>query len=110
LLNDSIKLRGELNDLFRNKDVHYGSLPALKVGRICVDERFERKGIGTEMMRLAYQQAEKIQTKLAILPHGTPPIEKLKKVPMLEWAFHETNRLYPPFWGFPRYTTKKIKP
>lgn len=65
LLNDSIKLRGELREFFKNKDIHYGSLPALKVGRICVDSRFERRGIGTEMIRLAYRHAEKIQKELA---------------------------------------------
>ncbi len=50
LLNDRINLEGELKELFRGKGIGYHSLPALKVGRLCVDDRFLRKGIGTMMI------------------------------------------------------------
>ena len=50
LLIDRINLEGELKELFRGKGIKYHSLPALKVGRLCVDDRFLRKGVGTMMI------------------------------------------------------------
>src|SRR3989338_2168823 len=47
LLNDRINLEGDLKDIFRGKGIAYHSLPALKIGRLCVDHRFLRMGIGT---------------------------------------------------------------
>ncbi|MBI2146402.1 GNAT family N-acetyltransferase [Candidatus Woesearchaeota archaeon] len=50
LLNDRINLEGDLKDIFRKKGIGYHSLPALKIGRLCVDDRFLRRGIGTIMI------------------------------------------------------------
>ena len=46
LLNDKINLEGDLKEFFREKGIHYKSLPALKMGRICVDDKFLRRGLG----------------------------------------------------------------
>src|SRR3989344_7580646 len=63
LLNDRINLEGDLKDIFRKKGIHYHSLPALKIGRLCVDNRFLRKGLGTMMIdfsiRIAFHISEK---------------------------------------------------
>ncbi|MBS3157975.1 GNAT family N-acetyltransferase [Candidatus Woesearchaeota archaeon] len=60
LLNDKINLEGNLKDIFRNKGILYKSLPAIKIGRLAVDDRFLRKGIGTLMIAFATNIAEKI--------------------------------------------------
>ena len=57
LLNDRINLEGDLKKTFRNKGVLYRALPALKIGRLCVDDRFLRRGVGTLMISFAIQMA-----------------------------------------------------
>lgn len=57
LLNDRINLEGDLKNIFRQKGIWYHSLPALKIGRLCVDDRFLRKGIGTLMIDFAIKVA-----------------------------------------------------
>ena len=57
LLNDKIGLEGNLKEFFREKDVHYKSLPALKIGRLCVHDDYLRRGIGKLMVLFAVQQA-----------------------------------------------------
>lgn len=65
LLNDRINLEGNLKEAFRNKRIGYHSLPALKVGRLCVDNRFLRKGIGTLMLAFAVKVANHIFSEYA---------------------------------------------
>ena len=60
LLNDRINLEGDLKDLFRGKGIAYHSLPALKIGRLCVDHRFLRRGIGTLMIAYSVKIAHHI--------------------------------------------------
>ncbi len=60
LLNDRINLEGELKDIFREKGIGYHSLPSLKVGRLCVDNRFLRRGLGTLMLAFAVKIANHI--------------------------------------------------
>ena len=60
LLNDKINLEGNLKEFFREKDIHYKSLPALKVGRLCVHDDFLRRGLGKLMLKFATQQANEI--------------------------------------------------
>ncbi len=50
LLTDKISLEAELKEEFRKKGINYKSLPALKIGRLCVHDDFLRKGIGTHML------------------------------------------------------------
>ncbi len=65
LLNDRINLEGDLKEAFRNKGIGYHSLPALKVGRLCVDNRFLRKGLGTLMLAFAVKVANHIFNEYA---------------------------------------------
>ena len=60
LLNDTIKLERKLRKLFISKGVHYKSLPALKIGRLCVHDDFLRRGIGRLMIIFAIDQAKDI--------------------------------------------------
>ncbi|MBI4981108.1 GNAT family N-acetyltransferase [Candidatus Woesearchaeota archaeon] len=60
LLNDRINLEGELKKIFRGKGIGYHSLPALKVGGLCVDDRYLRKGVGTLMLAFAVKIANHI--------------------------------------------------
>lgn len=46
ILTDSLRLDSELKAHFRNKDIRYNSLPALKIGRLCVDDKYRGSGIG----------------------------------------------------------------
>lgn len=65
LLNDRINLEGNLKEIFRGKGIMYHSLPALKIGRLCVDTRFLRKGIGTIMVAFAVKVAHSIFNEYA---------------------------------------------
>lgn len=60
LLNDRINLEGDLKEIFRKKNVAYHSLPALKIGRLCVDNRFLRRNVGTLMISFAIKTAQDI--------------------------------------------------
>lgn len=60
LLNDRINLEENLKDYFKSKGVLYKSLPALKIGRLAVDDRFLRRGLGTLMIAFATKIAERI--------------------------------------------------
>lgn len=60
LLTDRINLEDDLRLFFKEKGIQYRSLPALKVGRLCVDDRFLRRGLGRLMMALAYEKANEI--------------------------------------------------
>ena len=60
LLNDKINLEGNLKEFFREKDIHYKSLPALKIGRLCVHDDFRKRGIGRLMVLFAIKQANEI--------------------------------------------------
>ena len=60
LLNDKINLEGNLKEFFRGKDIHYKSLPALKIGRLCVHDDFLKRGIGRLMVLFAIKQANEI--------------------------------------------------
>lgn len=50
LLTDKISLHAKLKEEFREKGVNYKSLPALKIGRVCIHDDFVRRGIGTHMV------------------------------------------------------------
>ena len=65
LLNDKINLEGNLKEFFREKDIHYKSLPALKIGRLCVHDDFLRRGLGKLMVQFSIQQANEISKNKA---------------------------------------------
>lgn len=60
VLTDAINLQGELKYYFRQKQILYKSLPALKIGRLCVSDDYLRNGIGTLMIEFALLLAQKI--------------------------------------------------
>ncbi len=60
LLNDKINLESNLKEFFKEKGVHYKSLPALKIGRLCVDDRFQRRGLGKLMVLTAIKIAKEM--------------------------------------------------
>ena len=60
LLNDSLRLEGDLKNSFFNKNVLYKTLPAVKIGRLAVDDNFLRRGLGSIMIMLAYNFANSI--------------------------------------------------
>lgn len=51
LLTDSLNLTSPLKKEFREKGINYKSLPALKIGRVCVDDRFLKRGVGRLMIQ-----------------------------------------------------------
>ncbi len=57
LLNDRINLEGDLKDLFHQKSIEYHSLPALKIGRLCIDDKYLRKGLGMLMIEFSIKVA-----------------------------------------------------
>jgi GNAT superfamily N-acetyltransferase len=60
LLNDKINLEGDLKEFFKEKGIHYKSLPALKIGRLCVDDLFLKRGLGKMMILTAIKIANEI--------------------------------------------------
>jgi GNAT superfamily N-acetyltransferase len=62
LLADSVRIkeRKELEEQFRNKGIRYPYLPAVKIGRMAVDEKYQRKGIGRAMIKFSVGIAEKL--------------------------------------------------
>lgn len=60
LLTDRIDLKGDIKEKFIDKEIYYKSLPAIKIGRLCVDDKYLRKGLGREMMKFAVKKAEEI--------------------------------------------------
>ena len=60
LLNDKINLEGDLKEFFKEKGIHYKSLPALKIGRLCVDDKFVRRGLGKVLVLTAVKIAQEI--------------------------------------------------
>lgn len=60
VLADAINLQGELKEYFRQAGIFYRSLPALKIGRLCVSDYYAGRGIGTLMIEFTILLAEKI--------------------------------------------------
>ncbi len=65
LLSDAVRVHGtSLGQSFLDKGVAYKTLPALKIGRICVDKKYLRKGVGTEMLAFAARTVLEINRKV----------------------------------------------
>lgn len=60
LLTDRINLSPTLKEEFRKKGVEYKALPAMKIGRVCVDDNHLRKGVGNLMIQFAIHQIKQI--------------------------------------------------
>src|SRR3989344_870967 len=65
LLNDKIDLIGNLRTYFNEKGISHKTLPALKIGKLAVDDRFLRRGIGKLMVAFAYDYADLISEQYA---------------------------------------------
>lgn len=65
LLTDKINLESNLKEFFKEKGIHYKSLPALKIGRLCVDDDYLRRGLGRLMIQFAIQKASEINMNKA---------------------------------------------
>lgn len=65
LLSDAVRVHGtSLGQSFLDKGVAYKTLPALKIGRICVDKKYLRKGVGTEMVAYAARTLLEINERI----------------------------------------------
>ncbi|HRS42334.1 MAG TPA: GNAT family N-acetyltransferase [Candidatus Diapherotrites archaeon] len=60
LLCDSLRVEGELRVRLKTKNIHYKSLPAIKIGRLAVDDNYLRQGFGTRLLELAYAYSKKV--------------------------------------------------
>ena len=60
VLADAINLQGELKEYFRQEGIFYKSLPAIKIGRLCVSDNYLGRGIGTLMIEFVIVLSEKI--------------------------------------------------
>ncbi len=65
ILADSLRLDSELRVHFRDKGIHYNSLPALKIGRLCVDDKYRGSGIGKCMMDWVTKRAYFLNQSIA---------------------------------------------
>ena len=58
ILADAVGIHGTaLSKYFQGKGIHYKTLPALKIGRVCVHKDYSGKGIGTHMIEFATVKA-----------------------------------------------------
>lgn len=64
---DCVKLKNideKISQTFRDKGINYKSLPAIKIGRLCVDDRFLRRGLGTLLIQFTIFTAKEISNKV----------------------------------------------
>ncbi len=76
LLTDAIRVHGtQLGRSFVDKGVEYKTLPAIKIGRMCVDKNYAFRGIGTHMMhfsmKLLLEVNEKVGCRFIVLDAKT---------------------------------------
>lgn len=60
---DSLRVDGDLKGYFKNRNISYKTLPALKIGRLAVDDRFQRMGFGKILIELALIFTKRIYSK-----------------------------------------------
>jgi len=63
---DAINLQGELKEYFRRKQILYKSLPALKIGRLCVSNDYLGRGIGTLMIEFVIILSERVSKEVGL--------------------------------------------
>ncbi len=66
VLADAISLQGELKEHFRQQGILYKSLPALKIGRLCVSDQYLGRGIGTLMIEFTLVLAQRIDKEIGL--------------------------------------------
>jgi len=60
LLCDSLRVEGDIKDYFKHKNILYKTLPAIKIGRLAVDNNFQRQGFGKRLVHIAYAYAKEV--------------------------------------------------
>ncbi len=55
-----------MKEYFKQKGIPYKSLPALKIGRLCVSDRHLGKGVGTLMIEFVLVLAQKISKDIGL--------------------------------------------
>lgn len=66
ILSDAISLQGDLKEHFRQQGILYKSLPALKIGRLCVSDEYLGKGVGTLMIEFTLVLAQRISKEIGL--------------------------------------------
>ena len=101
LLNDSLRIREtELEKMFVDKGILYKSLPAIKIGRLCVDDRFTKKGIGTIItnasMAISVLVSEVVGCRFLVLDSKKEALDFYKKLgfSILKDEEKETTPMY----------------
>lgn len=64
LLTDSIRVR-EIQDIDREEEIQVSYYPAMKIGRLAVDNQFEGKGVGTFLLKAAVGKAIELSKHVA---------------------------------------------
>ncbi|MFQ6073434.1 MAG: GNAT family N-acetyltransferase [Methanosarcinales archaeon] len=97
LLTDSIKVK-EIQNEDKEEKVHISYYPAVKIGRLAVDQRFEHQGIGTFLLKTAIGNAIELSKyaacRFVILDAKRESIEFYKKQYFKLIKKHEKKR-YP---------------
>ena len=68
--------------MVKTKNIQYDSLTALKIGRMCVDLNFRKKGLGTFLIRVAMRRLLEINERvgcrflIADIKRGAQPFYK----------------------------------
>ena len=66
VLADAINLQNEMKQYFKQKGIPYKSLPALKIGRLCVSDCYLGRGVGTLMIEFVLVLAQKIGKEIGV--------------------------------------------
>jgi ribosomal protein S18 acetylase RimI-like enzyme len=85
LLTDAIKIQGtSLRERFTDQGVNYKTLPAIKIGRLCVSNEFRRMGIGKKMvvfsMRKLLEISEDVGCRFIVVDAKRGAIHFYKKL------------------------------
>lgn len=65
ILADAIRIHGtKLGKWFLDQGVQYKTLPAIKIGRLCVDEDYKGRGIGTKITFFVMKKLIKVSKEL----------------------------------------------
>ena len=64
LLTDKLNLDSALKTEMRKQKIKYKELPAIKIGRICVDDKYQKIGIGSLMIKFAMFTASELNERV----------------------------------------------
>ncbi len=64
LLTDKLNLDSVLKTEMRKQLIRYKELPAIKIGRLCVDDKYQKMGIGSLMIKFAIFIASELNQRV----------------------------------------------